>query len=91
MPKRTRKTAPATQPAVRSVDTSAPRRPSRKARVRAPVDTLPKLPHENDQSVNATDGTPSVLIQQAYQDISRGLQDTDRGPVADSTYKKLKR
>ena len=91
MPKRTRKTAPAPQPAVRSVDTGAPRRPGKKARVRAPAATLPKLPHENDESVNATDGTPSVLIQQAYRDISRGLQDTDRGPVADSTYKKLKR
>ncbi|MDR7376237.1 hypothetical protein J2X19_000895 [Rhodoferax ferrireducens] len=90
MPTRTRKPTPAVQPAVKSVDTSAPRRKG-SAPDSPPPDTHPKLPHERDQSVEATDGTPSVEVEQAYRDVSRGLQDTDRGPEADRTYKKLQR
>lgn len=85
-----RKPAPAVQPAVKSVDTSAPRRKG-SAPDSPPPETQPKLPHERDQSVDSTGGTPSVEIEQAYRDVSRGLQDTDRGPEADRTYKKLQR
>lgn len=49
-----------------------------------------KLPHERDESISETGKKPSKRIQQAHQDVSRGLQDTDRGPVADRAYKKLK-
>ena len=38
-----------------------------------------------------TGGVASEPMQQAHEDLSRGLQDTDRGPEADRTYKKLKR
>lgn len=48
------------------------------------------LPHERDESVGMTDGIPSEPVRQAYRDLQRGLQDTDRGPVADRAYKKLK-
>jgi hypothetical protein len=48
------------------------------------------LPHERDESVGMTDGIPSAPVQQAYRDLARGLQDTDRGPVADRTYRKQK-
>lgn len=51
----------------------------------------PKLPHERDESVGMTDGAPSPKMRQAHQDLSRGLQDTGRGPEADRAYKKLKR
>lgn len=50
-----------------------------------------KLPHEQDESVGMTDGIPSAPMQQAHRDVLRGLRDTDRGPVVDATYDKLKR
>jgi hypothetical protein len=48
------------------------------------------LPHERDESAGMTDGNPSEPIQQAYRDVERGLQDTDRGAEAGRTYEKLK-
>lgn len=50
----------------------------------------PKLPHERDQSVDMTHGKPDAQVQQAYRDVQRGLQDTDRGPPADKAYQKQK-
>jgi len=54
-----------------------------------PADT--PLPHERDESVGMTGGIASAPMQQAHRDLARGLQDTDRGPEADRTYRKLKR
>ena len=51
----------------------------------------PKLPHERDESVDMTHGKPDAQIEQAYRDVQRGLQDTDRGPPADKAYQKQKR
>lgn len=50
----------------------------------------PKMPHERDESVDMTHGTPDKNVEQAYRDVKRGLQDTDRGPVADKAYQKQK-
>ena len=50
----------------------------------------PKLPHERDESVDMTHGEPDPQIEQAYRDVQRGLQDTDRGPPADKAYQKQK-
>lgn len=50
-----------------------------------------KMPHERDESVGMTGGVPSGKMQQAHRDVTRGMQDTDRGPVADRTYQKQKR
>ncbi|MDP3228723.1 MAG: hypothetical protein Q8N13_12195 [Acidovorax sp.] len=50
----------------------------------------PKLPHERDESVDMTHGQPDAQIEQAYRDVKRGLQDTDRGPPADKAYQKQK-
>ncbi len=68
-------------------------RKSVNTRVRAGVDTssAAKLPHERDESVGMTGGVTSEPMQQAHKDLSRGLQDTDRGPETDRIYKKLKR
>ena len=62
-------------------------------RVRAEVATASaaKLPHERDESVGMTGGIGSAPMQQAHRDLSRGLQDTDRGLEVDRTYTKLKR
>ena len=51
----------------------------------------PRLPHERDESVGPTGGVSRVPIQQAYRDLTRGMQDTDRGPEAGRLYRKLKR
>jgi hypothetical protein len=50
----------------------------------------PKLPHERDESVDMTHGQPDAQVEQAYRDVQRGLQDTDRGPPADKAYQKQK-
>ena len=52
---------------------------------------LPKLPHERDESgAGMTSAAPDPTIQQAYRDVQRGLQDTDRGPPAGKAYQKQK-
>lgn len=52
--------------------------------------SVPLMPHERDQSVGMTDDHPDENVQQAFRDVQRGLQDTDRGPAADQAYKKQK-
>ena len=51
---------------------------------------VPRLPHEHDESADSQNSAPRADMQQAAKDIKAGLVDTDRGPVSDSTYKKLK-
>ncbi|CAN5622161.1 hypothetical protein BH11PSE7_BH11PSE7_34270 [soil metagenome] len=51
---------------------------------------VPRLPHEHDESADSQGSAPRAEMQQAARDINAGLVDTDRGPVADSTYRKLK-
>ena len=62
-----------------------------KAGPAAAKEEKPKLPHERDESVDMTHGKPDAHIEQAYRDVQRGLQDTDRGPPADKAYQKQKR
>lgn len=81
-------------------NTSAEVTPALSAKRRAGTLRLPvrtaqtapvELPHERDESATMTDGIPSQPVQQAYRDVKRGLQDTDRGAEAGRTYQKLKR
>jgi hypothetical protein len=83
---------PATEP---SVDTTrrqtAGTHASGDAREQNPsAHESPKLPHERDQSVDMTHGKSDGKVEQAYRDVERGLQDTDRGPAADKAYQKQK-
>ena len=55
-----------------------------------PKNAAPKLPHERDESINTTGTIPSEPMKQADRDLKRGLKDTDRGPEAGRTYKKLR-
>ena len=86
------KTAPSKTSAVATPAVSVKRRAGT---LRLPVGTAQpapvELPHERDESSNMTDGIPSPPVQQAYRDVKRGLQDTDRGAEAGRTYQKLKR
>ncbi len=53
-------------------------------------DTVPRLPHEHDESADSQTSEPRAVIQQAAKDLKRGLVDTDRGDEANRTYAKLK-
>ena len=61
-----------------------------KAGQSAEKEEKPKLPHERDESVDMTHGESDPKMEQAYRDVQRGLQDTDRGPSADKAYQKQK-
>jgi hypothetical protein len=56
-----------------------------------------KLPHERDettgpQSTGGDTGEGNAeLMRKAHDDLVSGRQDTDRGPVADETYRKLRK
>lgn len=56
--------------------------------------TLPRLPHERDESADSqsASGAPGQeLGRQAYEDVQRGVVDTDRGPLMDWVYRQLRR
>ena len=76
---------PVSEPSVDTTKKEAPG-PQTPGPVKA---NAPKLPHERDESVDMTKATPHKEMEQAYRDLQRGLQDTDRGPPADKAYKKL--
>ena len=48
----------------------------------------PKLPHERDESAGNAADAPRGEGKKAYEDVKRGVQDTDRGPAADRAYRK---
>lgn len=50
-----------------------------------------RLPHERDEAVGMTDGARHPEVAQAYADLQRGLQDTDRGVPAHQAYQKQKK
>ncbi|EER58326.1 conserved hypothetical protein [Acidovorax delafieldii 2AN] len=38
-----------------------------------------RLPHERDEAAAMTGGIPSPRVEQGFQDLQRGLEDTDQG------------
>ena len=57
-------------------------------------DKAPRLPHERDESADsqaAVDTANKRLGRIAQADLERGLVDTDKGPVMDATYDKVKK
>ncbi|RYX96623.1 MAG: hypothetical protein EOO28_06845 [Comamonadaceae bacterium] len=54
------------------------------------VETSLQMPHERDQSTDMTSDKQSPVVQQAHEDVSRGLQDTGKQPEMDDAYKKQK-
>ena len=50
----------------------------------------PRLPHERDAAADSQTPVPGPVNDvgaQAHEDLERGLQDTDRGPVIDEVYR----
>ena len=75
----------------RRVDTTLP--PTHPQTSSAPEDMAgPEalLPHERDQSTAMTGGAAAPEGKQAFKDLQRGLQDTDKGPPSDRAYQKQK-
>jgi hypothetical protein len=60
-----------------------------KTKVEQGGESAPRLPHERDQSSDSQqnqDGSAPRVGKQAFNDVERGVVDTDRGPVADRVY-----
>lgn len=54
---------------------------------------VPRAPHEHDESADsqeAGEASARSMGQKAREDIERGLVDTDKGPVLDQTYERLR-
>ncbi|WP_280152962.1 hypothetical protein [Piscinibacter sp. XHJ-5] len=79
-----------------------PRTTKRGTSVSQQDETRPKLPHERDESAedqtgetpaadSAATGQSRERMRQGHDDVTSGKQDTDRGPVADATYHKLRK
>jgi hypothetical protein len=51
----------------------------------------PTVPGKNDEKDVTAGGDPSVRVRQGARDLTRGVQDTTRGPEADAAYKRLKK
>jgi len=54
---------------------------------------VPRMPHERDESADsqgASEPSGPRMAKLAQEDIERGLVDTDKGPVMDETYEKLR-
>ena len=67
-------------------DTSADTRVPTAQRV-----SRPRLPHERDAAADSQTPVPGPVHEigeQAHEDLERGLEDTDRGPVIDEVYRK---
>ena len=48
------------------------------------------LPHETDQALGSVSSAPQDSMKQAHDDLARGLKDTDKAPVMDAAYRRLK-
>ena len=56
----------------------------------AAVEASLELPSDRDQSSNMTAATPDPLVQQAAEDLARGLSDTSKAAETDKAYQKQK-
>ena len=53
----------------------------------------PRMPHERDESADsqaASEPSGQRIGRVAHEDIERGVVDTDKGPVLDQTYDKVR-
>ena len=54
---------------------------------------VPRMPHERDESADsqsASEPSGQRVGQAAHDDIERGVVDTDKGPVLDQVYEKVR-
>jgi hypothetical protein len=56
-------------------------------------DRVPRAPHERDESADsqgASEASQPRMAQVAREDTERGVVDTDKGPVLDQAYDKVR-
>ncbi len=53
------------------------------------VEASLELPHDRDQAVDMTNSKPNPVVEQAGQDVKRGVKDTSKSVEMDRAYKKL--
>ncbi len=56
-------------------------------------DRVPRMPHERDESSDSqatSEPSGQRIGQAAHDDLERGLVDTDKGPVLDKAYDKVR-
>lgn len=54
---------------------------------------VPRMPHERDESADSQrtgESTAPRMGQRAREDVERGVVDTDKGPVLDQTYDRVR-
>ena len=54
---------------------------------------VPRAPHERDESADsqaASEPSGQRMAQAAQEDVERGVVDTDKGPVLDDAYDKVR-
>jgi hypothetical protein len=59
----------------------------------ATQERVPRMPHERDESADSQaprEPSQPRVAQAAREDVERGVVDTDKGPVLDQTYDKLR-
>ncbi|MDN3920668.1 hypothetical protein [Roseateles violae] len=67
----------------------------RRDRTRAEIagEPTPRMPHERDESADTAQQAPAAptpQMRRGYADASSGRVDTDKGPVLDRSYHKLR-
>ncbi len=67
-----------------------PHRPGQTTPVQDAV-PAPKQPHERDESADSQQAAPSDRMQQAHDDVERGVVDTSRAEATDQTYERVLR
>lgn len=53
--------------------------------------SAPSMPNERDEAVGMTDGIPSERVEQAFDDVEAGRQDTSRALESDRAYQEQKK
>ena len=83
-------TGNARRPGSRDPQAPAPAPPHRDGQTTPQKDErrVDRAPHERDESSASQQGAPTDVMQQAHDDVERGLVDTSRGEATDATYRR---
>jgi len=79
-PKTPPKTPPNTPPAKTTPDSST--------HTNIAGESVPRMPHERDESSDSGTSEPREIIRKAHDDVESGKVDTDRGEVTNEVYNK---
>lgn len=69
-------------------ESTPPKKPNAETKPSVRNQSVPRLPHERDESASSQHGPDQEVVRQAARDIENGLQDTGTGPVLDATHRR---